>query len=280
MNFSLQGFLDTAQTVWSQAYATTDLAHQENYSQSVIDASTHANGPVRALGLESAYIGEWHRNLPNVHSVSATAYEIFCICEDYHRRNNQERPLCSEFIYIAAAQHTVELFGILQDPTELEDVLHTLLITDRDIDPALNDNYDPLFAQIDPTVAGKALWGYYLLRIHFEAGSCRSVTEWILTLGRIVNDNYSRAEALGTSQRFWGRGNLHPVPLQFKRSFTFGELPTDDWNPTPSIRSLEANGIFLFIKARNDGGDFEVEIPRQRPQSRYGYGINDFFVTR
>jgi hypothetical protein len=281
-NFNLNTYFDPAQESWIKGYATTVDAQREGYPSRIADLIVRQDGPINTSEFQQAAIGEhWWYWKDTISAISQTGYEIFCICQDHHRLRGVPRPRCDEFILVAAADRTVQLFGIPQSSRELDSILHTLLLRDIDIDPSVGgDNVTADFAQINPRVAGVAVWGYYLLRIHFDRTTCPSIIDWILLLVRRVNNNFDEAAYLGSQLHQWDQDKEEYPP--FKRRFNHGELPTSHWEPLEWSLNIEEIKPFCHIEAPEEENDigFDETLPRQRSGIRYPRGrYGEFYTT-
>jgi hypothetical protein len=260
---SFASLVDRLEFAWSKAYSDTEDAQIEKYN----DLFRDSNSP---MDLQASYLGErWHSKQETISGVANTGFEIYCLCQDI-TANMEGKPECNDYIRVTMANLAIQQFGIIDSPETLDNILHTLLLTDLDLDPT-NPNYCPLFARFDTRVAAVAIKYFYFLLIAFEAESCKTIWDWIVLLVDTINENYNRAEKNGTSLHNWGGGKYQPVSLQRKRYFAPGELPTYDWKPEKSYQHFQNYNEFLFLKAREDI-PFNEKMHRQRPNAKITYG--------
>jgi hypothetical protein len=272
----LRQLIDCCYHTWVEAYATTEFAERENFLRNVDYFNLQASINDLSAPMHPKYLGiNWWESHEHLFEIANTGYEIFCLCEDYHR--NVHKPHCDEFMYRAIANDAVQAFGIIANPQDLDNVLHTLLLTTDNLDET-DENYDREFATFDKEVAATAITFYYFLRLLFEKDSCGTIYQWITLLVTIVNNNYQQAEMLVTTG--YGSGQLKPVPLTYKRNFAFGESPADDWGPTQSEKFHQERRKFLFLTARKDY-HFDENLPRQKPNIKYpiSFQSNLFYMT-
>jgi hypothetical protein len=277
----LHNLIDHCYHIWVRAYATTEFAARENFLwnieySNVKSSIKELSEPIHPLGKQGDYLGQyWWKTQEYLHEIANTGYEIFCVAEDFNHYG--QKPHCDEFTYMAIANYTVETFGIIATPEDLDKVLHTLLLTTENLDMN-DDNYDKDFAKFDPEIVAVTIVFYYFLRMLFEKESCGSISSWVTILVNIINDNYHRAEMLLTTMH--GSGQFKPVPLTNKRNFAFGESPAKDWEPTQSEKFIKERREFLFITTRNEY-KFDENLPQQEPDVKYctGYKNNQFYMT-